>query len=333
MKHYMDHAPSTSLLEPSDDDSDLETTGISLLSTPSKRSRTAPLDQTPRARPVVTINGDRTPIPRIPPPNFGGRQEAATCPSPSSAMLGFTLSYLRRVPELSDMARRVVKAEFKRRMREERKNAKESTHAQSTSHARNATPKDLDREKIAAKKKRLFKWAIIKLLQEGSIVLWDGAVRPCRGDVFGISTSRLWKANSSTSSTLGADSTIFSSTGGITQTQDETGADEDELSDPEVNEESYVPLTPAYLATHVENAIRILTAHSITQWKSGSSASRVQDPRIPVGGPTKDAILSFLRKDDRWRNIGDWNVDEALEFLRKEGRAWCVGCERWELTV
>jgi hypothetical protein len=35
--------------------------------------------------------------------------------------LGFTLSYLRRVPELSDMAYRVVKAESKRRAREERK--------------------------------------------------------------------------------------------------------------------------------------------------------------------------------------------------------------------
>lgn len=219
------------------------------------------------------------------------------------------------------MARRVVKAEAKRRLRQERKKAKEaaSSSAQSRSKTKSTTSETLDMDKLAPKMKRLFKWAIVRLLQDGSIVLWDGPVRTCRKTA-GSDASGLWKANVTSNSYIGADSTIFSA---VSETTVEDGEDM-ELSDPELHEEAYIPLSPSYLAEHVARAIGALT--NVETKKSANTTRRPAQS-------TKEGILAHLRKDDRWQFIGEWNVEEALQVLKSERRAWCVGKGRWELTI
>jgi hypothetical protein len=243
-------------------------------------------------------------------------------------MKGFTLSYLRRVPELADMARRVVKAEAKRRSREERMKAKAqeapgSSGAQSRPKSK-STP--LEKEKFAPKMKRLFKWAVVRLVQDGSIVLWDGPVHAC-SKTAGSHTSELWKANATSNSTIGPDSTIFSAISEVTLSTkaEEDDAEDMELSDPELNEEAYIALSPSYLAGHVARAIGALT-NVETKTKGANMIRRPTQS-------TKEGILACLKKDDRWRFVGVWNVEEALQVLKSERRAWCVEKGRWELTV
>jgi len=238
--------------------------------------------------------------------------------------LGFTLSYLRRVPELSEMARRVVKAEAKRRTREERK----LRAAQLQTRAKNPTSLSLTKgninsrpdEPIAPKMKRLFQWAIIKLYEEGSIVLWDGAIRSFPLHLEGRETSGLWKINS----TAGADSTVFSSVSFGTSGGTANG-----------EEEAYITLTPAHLAPHVEKAIGTLMARSqsTATHTHNHTSNRTHKP-APPPGPTKEEITTFLRRmDGRWARVGEWLVDDALEALRGENRVWCVGKGRWELCL
>ena len=224
------------------------------------------------------------------------------------------------------MARRVVKAEGKRRLREERKKAKEtaSSNAQSHPKANSTTSEILDKDKIAPKMKRLFKWAVVRLLKDGSIVLWDGPVRACRKTA-GSHASGLWKANTTSNSAMGADSTIFSAIREATQLTSVEDDEEDmELSDPESCEEAYIPLSPSYLAEHVARVIGALTN---VETKKG--ASTVRRP----AQSTKEGILAHLRKDDRWQFIGEWDVEESLQVLKSEKRAWCVEKGRWELTI
>lgn len=320
----MVHAPCADVHQEPEYESDSDD-ACNLSSSPTKRLRRSLPEETPRAssRPA-----ESTPRPRIPRLLLGTPHELrlSSIPvDPASSMQGFTLSYLRRVPELADMARRVVRAEAKRRLREERKKAKEATSSSGHSHpkSKSTTSQTLDdKERIAPKIKRLFKWAIVRLLQDGSIVLWDGPVRPCR-QTAGSYTSGLWKADETASSTIGPDNTIFSAT-----TNEVTNAEEDnedmEISDPELHEESYIPLSPSYLAGHVARAIGALT-----KVETKKNAKRIMRP----AQSTKEGILAYLRKDDRWRFVGEWNVEEALQVLKRERRAWCIEKGRWELTV
>jgi hypothetical protein len=224
------------------------------------------------------------------------------------------------------MARRVVKAEAKRRLREERKKAKEVTNSRAQNHAKTkstTTSQILDNDKIAPKMKRLFKWAVVRLLGDGSIVLWDGPVHACQK--MSSSHASLWKTNTTTSNpTMDADSTILSTISEVAHSANEEEDRENiELSDPELQEEAYVPLSPSYLAEHVAKAIDVLTTDVET------TANRIRRP--PQS--TMQGILAYLKNDDRWRFIGEWNVEEALQVLKNEKRAWCVEKGRWELAV
>jgi hypothetical protein len=254
--------------------------------------------------------------------------------------LGFTLSYLRRVPELSDMARRVVKAESKRRAREERKlkvaqsqgqakGKSEISATRSTSTSKASSGRT--HEPIAPKMKRLFQWAIVKLYEEGSVILWDGPARPIQID--GRETSGLWKANS----TIGPDSTAFSSISFGTScfSTEVREDDEGEISDPPTTgEEAYISLTPARLAPLVEQAIGTLMARSRTATLPTKGHNRNWPEPAPPPGPTKEEITTFLRRTDgRWARVGEWVVEDALEVLKKDDRVWCIGKERWELCL
>lgn len=304
----------------SDTNLDIDDAPPSPPTTPTKPSRTRVSVDTLTPRPLAHSNHTPRPATRILPPAFDARNSNKLEIPPE--LRGFTLSYLRRAPELAEMARRVVKAEAKRRYRDERKIAKSATQRAGRSQipgSTNSTNKTQSNEPIRFKVKRLFISAIRDLHKEGSIVLCDGLVRPCVDETF--PTSGLWKSNASTS-TAGADSTVLTSISGISQIDDE---DEGELSDPEPNEEAYIPLTPSFLAQQVERVILSLTTALVSKDAGGRQRQ--------ITKPTKEQILRCLRGDDRWRTVGMWAIEEALELLRNEGRAWSTGGGMWELCL
>ena len=280
VKHYMDHASTMSLIPESDPE------------TPQSKHSRLQLESTPR--------------PGIPLPNFNSSMASSSRAQHSSSdasRRGFSLSYLRRVPELSLLASRVVQAVTRRRLREERKKLKEAGMLKSKIQVSSVLPPD----KVGPRMKRLFQWAIIQLLKEGCIVLWDGPVRECLNASIA-DTSKLWKSNTTSSN----------STFGGPNTDDDEEAD---LSDPSHNEEAYISLTPDFLADYVVTAIKVL---SDRQLKLGN----------PYAGATVQDILAFMHKDDdRWQFLGDWTVKDALEVLSKDGWVWRTGKNSWDVTV
>ena len=261
-------------------------------------------------------------------------------------MYGYTLSHLRRVPELSLLARRVVKADARRQAKEERQKSRSS---RPRSGAETAVPSQTARKTedvtTGVTTKRLFKQAIRTLFSEGDIVLWHGPVRPLPTPSLDPllplpSSSALWKANTSTASTA----TSMSSS-----RYDEWDEDE-QLSDPSPSEEAYVPLTPAYFERVLEGAIRsMMTEAASSRADHGESTPKANKRRQPIPfieqlhareqscpapppGPTKAELLAWLRdNDERWARVGEWAVEEALQYGKREGRLWCVGKGRWEV--
>jgi hypothetical protein len=249
-----------------------------------------------------------TPRPRVPQPDFGRSMASSlhhSSSAPDAGRRGFSLSYLRRVPELSILASRVVQAVARRRLREERKKLKEIGMLKSKTQVSSPLPPD----KVRPRMKRLFQWAIIQLLKEGSIVLWDGPVRECSNASIS-DTSRLWKSNTTTSS--------ISTFGGPNTDNDD---EEAYLSDPSPNEEAYISLTPDFSAYYIEAAIQVLSDRQLKMGK-------------PYAGATVQEISAFMRKDDdRWQYLGDWTVKDALDVLSKNGRVCRTGKDSWDVTV
>jgi hypothetical protein len=315
----MDNAPLDKADSTQDDitsDSDNDSIAYALENmpvTPTKRSR-IPLQMS------GSLDYARTPRPSKPGSSLMKEDASYTGPDSSMPTLGFTLSYLRRVPELCELAWRVVKAEARRR---EEANQAQGQGTSTASKARQKPPSRA-KEGPAPKIKRLFVWAVLKLYEEGSIVLWDGPTRPVR-DRNDADTSGLWRASTSTRSAV-----TSLSLSRARLADGEGWDDRGEISDPPPDEESYVPLTPAYLARQVEASVRALTTPRVAKAQVLSRRHALR-PRAP----TKEDVLRHLRRSDgRWERVGLWALTEALEWLQSEGRAWCVSDDaggRWEL--
>lgn len=274
--HYITHGPSHPALE---DDSDSEF-GLDseIIRTPTKRR---PLtDLTPRPNKRL----HRSPSPITP-------RAAARPPStplakePETSQKGFTMSHLRRVPELALLANKLH-----RHLLEERA-------SQSRRHT----------EPAKVKIKRLFMQLLQELLKRGSIVDsgTEGSAYPLpeRGRGWDLDDSRLWKAGSSSSQTQGGgDLSRASMRSGRSRTQQ---PDLDELSDPDDGEEAFVPCNARLLATPVFAILRRLA----------STKARVRR------GPTTARITESLKNsDERWAYIGELQVEEALQLLQAEWR-------------
>lgn len=291
LKHYMDHAA-----VPLDWDVDDD-----LFSTPTKRPR-VPLDQTPKARTNTTH--DRTPRPS--PLNDCAPRRPA-----------FTLSHLRRVPELALLAGRVVHTETKRRAQAERNAEKDKavqpqkTSSKALAHSQTRTkPTDVPRVKM----KRLFSWAVLRLYEEGSIVLWDQPLVPVSVSVprppGSGDTSGLWKTANNTASCSSANNSVFSTANSTMFSSTDTSSskfvlsEEDAyLSDPPMYEEdeAYVSVTPELLAVPVREIMR---------------AKGIQGKSSKIGA---EEITRCLRREDaRWARIGAWAVEETMEMILGE---------------
>jgi len=271
------------------------------LETPTKRSTAFSLLDTPRQ--LRACASSTTPKSNI--------KLYQSTPTEKPKHEGFTISYLRRVPELSLLAYRVVQAVANRREREQRKRTKEATSSSKSSLTSSVVT--IASDKLAGKMKRLFQWAAIQLLREGCIILWDGPVRPLpNSKSMTTNTTRLWKTKPE--STL-ADDKFFGSNSRSLDDHPISGY----ISDEQPDEESYISLTPTYLSQYVLQAVRL-----IVELYAGKGK--------PYAGATTEGILNVLKKDDRWRYIGLWNVEDALEIMKGQGTVWDLGKGRWDLT-
>ncbi|VDC06146.1 unnamed protein product [Peniophora sp. CBMAI 1063] len=272
MMHYIAHGPSrpTSL-----DDSDNEYGFDEIIKTPTKRRPLTDLTPRPNKRLHSYPSPSRTPRASANPLSLPQPKE------PASTECGFTMSHLRRVPELALLANKLHRQRI------------EEHASQSRSHS----------EPPRVKIKRLFTHSLIDLHKRGSIVIMgkDGIICPMpeRGRGWDLEDSRLWKAGSAGSQTQGGDVSRASTRSGRSRTQE---PDPDELSDPEDGEEAYVPCTARLLAIPVLSVIRSLVK---TRARRGPTTARVRE--------------SLQNRDERWAYIGDLQVDEALQLLQSEG--------------
>ncbi|KAJ3524991.1 hypothetical protein NM688_g8468 [Phlebia brevispora] len=215
------------LVEPADD---LENLVINPIQTPTRIRLTAlhREDLTPRAGRYQGSSGLATP--RF--PSQTNKEASIPQEVDESFIQGYTLSHLRRVPELVLLARRVVDAEAKRRAREECRKQKEA-------------------EVNKGEKK------VASTSSTQAVHLPEKSVRglplpPIPAPPFALAsrppTSTIWKMGSSLSTA--GDSTVLSS---ALQVENE---DDRNISDTPLDEEAYVPLTPSYFAGVVERAIQ-----------------------------------------------------------------------------
>ncbi|KAL1949104.1 hypothetical protein VTO73DRAFT_10910 [Trametes versicolor] len=397
IKHYMDNAPpptrrrrrslDSRSVSPSPSPQSSQARQRDALETPTKASRgrsARATDATPRPSRLRPFNADKSSSSSLASDtDTDTEDESDDLAEDDDQVYGYTLSHLRRVPELALLARRVVHAEAHRRAKEERKKAKvdaersqsrnksksSSTHASTSTSASASTASkqasketDLaDPKAAAAATKRLFRQAIRTLFQDGSIVLWDGPIRPLPAPALdplipSSFSSALWKANTSTASSTSASMSASTTTSSSRTSRSFPAYDEwDEdapLSDPEPSEEAYVPLTPVYFARVLERAIASLVAEASAAPAPAPSGDATPKPRQALSlierlraqeagaeggtqaavGPTAAELLAWLRNsDERWARVGLWSVEEALEWGRREGRLWCVGKGRWEV--
>ncbi|KAI0030694.1 hypothetical protein K488DRAFT_53649, partial [Vararia minispora EC-137] len=265
------------------------------LATPTKRQRHRIPDETPRPSKHTRIHD----VPLL---------QATSTPRPSrqqSALVGhkhethgFTLSHLRRVPELALMADKLYR----------------STHEKARKMGVAGA------ERSTRKTKRLFEGAVNDLRLRSTVTLWDGPTHPLPRTDVGFSDV-LWRMRSSRSQ---ANASALSSASQFSQ------VDLGELSDPPSDEESYVLLTPDFLARYVEVTIKKLTDPDRATALLGMRSYRKQ-------GPTLQEITDALKgTDERWAKISEYNVREALQLLDGRGRVWQASPEgggRWELTM
>ncbi|KAI1794420.1 hypothetical protein LXA43DRAFT_997051 [Ganoderma leucocontextum] len=372
IKHYMDNAPPPSLRHRRSEARSVSPSPTPRASrsraddedTPTKSrgtKRGARADATPHPSRRRRLEGDHTPRASLvseAETDTDSESNEEDKPEADDQMYGFTLSHLRRIPELSLLARRAIAADSHRREKEERKKAKAQPSqlkdkGKAPASSSTSRPSETQAPTGAAVKK-LFKQAIRTLFQEGDIVLWSGPVRPLPAPPLdpmlpASSSCALWRANTSTSSAISSASTSSRS-----RPSYEEWDDDEVLSDPQPNEEAYVPLTPAYFSRVLEDAIRRMVCEKLVKMRGaegGGEATpkpksatksiierlRAQEKERERGvalppGPTKEELLAWLRNsDERWARVGDWTVQEALEWGRREGRLWFIGKGRWEV--
>ncbi len=92
---------------------------------------------------------------------------------------GFTLSYLRRVPELALLATRVTEAVARRYLQAERQKLRDAGLLKKGK----PLPASYALSKKRLRTKQLFQRTIVKMFEEGAMALWDGPVYLCPGHV------------------------------------------------------------------------------------------------------------------------------------------------------
>lgn len=254
----------------------------------------------------------RTPIKR---PRKSRKSVAAEGPD------GFALSYLRRVPELHELAVCVVHAERKRV--EKRKLELEKENIGNTFSSAVSKPKkrpiDLKRDT-----KRLFGDALRMLVQDGLIVTQEARSRRWDDrEAERVERLRMWKCKNTETQ---AHTTEVHKSRMLTTVGEVSVAPIDEsefvVSDGEEDEECFVPVTSTLLSAPLLAAIRNATARSNT--------ARLKENRPKVLGASEEEILEQLHNsDERWACI--WDITATLKKLEQDEDTYEVSEGVWAI--
>ena len=162
--------------------------------------------------------------------------------------------------------------------------------------------------------KMLFRWAVVELYKEGSIVLCNPGAEDYVDPPAPDPSMGLWREGSNSK---------------VADSQMEV---EDGAADAPPDEEGYVSLTPAYLGRYVEQVVKALTSThkgpSGTQQPPPERSTRPRKESVTV-----EEITRYLRTSDgRWDWVGEWIVRDALMWLRQkavleedDGKTWRYG--------
>lgn len=234
---------------------------------------------------------------------------------------GFGLSYLCRVPELHELAVRVVHAERKRVEKCKLKLEKENIGNTSSSAVSKPKKRPIDLKRDT---KRLFGEALRMLVQDGMIVTQESRSRrwddrePER-----LERLRMWKYKNTETQAH----TTEAHTSKTLATIDEISmipVNEGEfvLSDIDEDEECFIPVTSALLSAPLLAAIRNAT--------SCSNTTRIKEKRPKVLGASEEEILEQLNNsDERWARI--WDITAALKKLEQDEEAYEVSERVWAI--
>ncbi|KAH9852197.1 hypothetical protein C2E23DRAFT_756768 [Lenzites betulinus] len=352
IKHYMDNAPPPThrrrpsingrSVSPTPSPRSSQASRRDALQTPTKYSRgrsSLKADETPRASRLLSFKVSSEVV-----ASDTDTEDEDEPAEEDDQVYGYTLSHLRRVPELSLLAKRVVHADAHRRAKEERKKAKEaadrsqprdkansSTAASSAATSTSASSRHTDPadpKATASAAKKLFRQAIRTLFQDGSIVLWEGPTRPLPTPALdplipSSFSSALWKANNSTSSSVSLSSSAGTSKSSRNFPAYEDWDEDAPLSDPDPGEEAYVPLTPVYFSRVLEQAISsIITEASAAP----TSASGDATPKAKPARPKSTSLIERLRAQEAAADGGGAvagpTAAELLAWLRSSDERW-----------
>ncbi|KAG8948729.1 hypothetical protein FRC04_009340 [Tulasnella sp. 424] len=300
--------------------------------------------------PVQKRRGARATSPdSTPRPKEKGKAMASMEEEVGPALTGFPLSYLRRVPELDCLGRRVVRAEMKRRAKEQKLKEKElrqkekekerlrrsqsilqpsqGSSLRSPSKAGSAAPKKFSSERTSLKVKRLFQMTLRTLREDGTILVVEGPGR--RRDKAGEEKIKrlCWRDPANTtmdlstaaSASLANTTTTSTSSSLVGDSSICMDMDEDPPSDPDpaYEEECYLPVTAFVLAQPVLEVMR-----SIVPGGGG------------MNGATVEEILGRMRRDDGcWSRLHEEHINQTIEHLVEEEKVWQAGRNKWGLVV
>jgi len=252
------------------------------------------------------------------------------------ALQGFTISYLRHVPELNELASRIVKAAYKAQYREQKRQASSSTQicrdrtnlSFHTMSIRDVPPPP-DAEVLRRKTITLFTRTIQELYRDGSVVLWFGPRRPelRRGDI--LDTTHIWKESRTACST----SRSLQERSISSPTADHTFED-GESSDPEDdNEDAYVPLTRELRCMKVISTLVTMHRASVQMRVKYSvlGDSPLYDGKIQ--SPSPGEIANWLARDEGWCQVGELVVLDSLRYLRDMDIVYKVNDGRWQIKA
>ena len=255
--------------------------------------------------------------------------------------LGFTFDYLRRVPDLRYLARRILLAEARRMTRDYlvKRRALEPTdnNRPCTSSASKADPESnpslrkpapLTDEILTKKIGDLFVHALRHLFGQGDIVAASGKSRPMPVEMAKLlrcslkeypnclGQFRLWGPPP-----LLPPPSTSTRNSWRTGLQDQDGpVDALELasSPPQEDAEVYFVVTPDLMKADVLKAVTLL--------------SRRKERGQHGGGSPGDILATLIRMDEKWRKMNEVRVEEALQLLCDAEKVWKYMKDQWALV-
>lgn len=281
----------------------------------------------------------------------------------SSPSVGFTFEYLRRVPDLRYLARRILLAEARRSTRDYLIKAKRSA-LEPADHNRPASSSEVARTNplmkpapltdgdLTRKIDDMFAQALRRLSAKGDVILSFGRARPIPSDMAnppGHSTVeypqclgefRLWASPppfepgatyDDTSASLSLSFSRISSSKSIASSKKKSWRAGLQDHDGPIDRPSPCPtsLLPSADDMSIE-AFFVVTPRLLeTGVIKSLNLLRRRKAVGQHGGGSPSEILTVLQKDDQWRKITEAQVVETLEVLGKEEKVWNHVKDQW----